>query len=63
MCQPRMTLRRGVCTCGCCGCGCGPGLHQFYSPENERECLESYREQLQRELDGVAQRIEKCECS
>jgi hypothetical protein len=45
---------------GCeCGCGCGPGLRRFVSPEEERERLESYRDQLKKELAGVEDHIKK----
>lgn len=58
MCQPGRTSRnRGTfgCTCGCCGCG--PGFRRFFSSEEERECVESYRHQLEKELAGVEEHI------
>ena len=65
MCQPGMPLRSsglGGCTCGCCGCGCGQGFRRFFSKQEIRECLESYRDQLKKELAGVEERIKECEC-
>jgi hypothetical protein len=63
MCQPRMASRfRGGCACGCCGCGCGPRSHQSFAPLNEHERLEKYRDQLQRELAAVGERIKECDC-
>lgn len=56
MCQqreiPRYTEMVG-CTCGCCGCGCGPSFRRFFSAKEEQERLETYREQLKKELAGV----------
>jgi hypothetical protein len=65
MCQPRMSSPHAGstgCTCGCCGCGCGPGFRRFFSAQEERERLESYRNQLKKELAGVEECIEECEC-
>ncbi len=65
MCQPRETVSCRCmpgCTCGCCGCGCGPGFRRFFSTQEERECLENYRDQLKKELAGVEERIKECEC-
>lgn len=47
------------CTCGCCGCGCAPSFRRFFSPKEEQECLEAYREQLSKELAGVEERIKE----
>jgi hypothetical protein len=41
------------CTCGCCGCGCGPSFRSFFSPKEEQERLETYKDQLEKELTGV----------
>lgn len=63
MCQPTRGPRNaGIwgCTCGCCGCGCSPGFRRFFSAEEERECLENYRDQLKKELAGVEERIKEC---
>jgi len=62
MCQPRIAPRSSGlagCTCGCCGWGSGPGFRQFFSAQEEREYLESYKEQLQKELAGVEERIKE----
>jgi hypothetical protein len=62
MCQPVITPRyisMPTCTCGCCGCGCGPPFRRLYSFKEERECLESYRDQLTKELAGVEERIKE----
>lgn len=62
MCQPtggqRYTGMWG-CTCGCCGCGCGPSFRRFFSSEEEQECLETYRDQLKKELAGLEERIKE----
>ncbi len=65
MCQPRKApISSGLagCACGCCGCGCGPGFRRYFSTQEERECLESYKDQLQKELAGVEERIKECKC-
>lgn len=62
MCEPRRAGRQpGVraCTCGCCGCGCGLSFRRFFSSDEERECLETYTEQLEKELSGVRERIKE----
>jgi len=60
MCQPAGSQRgfgdRG-CNCGCCGCGCGRSFRRFISAPEELECLEEYKDQLQKELAGVEERI------
>ena len=61
MCQPRLDPRTtGMvgCTCGC-GCGCGPSFRRFFTVKEEQECLKSYKEQLQKELAGVEERIKE----
>jgi len=62
MCQPGGS-RRGFgawgCNCGCCGCGCGGSFRRFFSAKEEQECLEGYRDQLQKELAGVKERIQE----
>jgi len=58
MCQPTMDPSSIVgCTCGCCGCGCGPGFRRFFSTQEQQECLESYKDQLEKELGGIEERI------
>ena len=62
MCHPRGAGRHmGMwgCTCGCCGCGCGPSFRRFFSTQEEKECLEGYRDQLKKELAGVEERIKE----
>jgi len=62
MCQPRgdqMCTGMSGCTCGCCGCGCGPSFRRFFSSKEEQECLETYRDQLKKELVGVEERIKE----
>lgn len=62
MCQPRIAPSSSglaECTCGCCGCGCGPAFRRFFSSQEQRECLESYKDQLQKELAGVEERIKE----
>lgn len=60
MCQPRQARpQRDLrsCACGCCGCGCGPHFRRFYSAGEEREWLETYTDQLKKELAGVEERM------
>ena len=60
MCEPRQGPRRPgttACTCGCCGCG--PSFRRFFSSDEERECLETYTKQLEKELSGVQERIKE----
>ncbi|UCF01358.1 MAG: hypothetical protein JSV14_13415 [Deltaproteobacteria bacterium] len=62
MCQPTITPRyvgMQMCTCGCCGCGCGPPFRRLFSLREEQERLESYRDQLAKELAGVEERIKE----
>lgn len=47
------------CTCTPCGCGCGPSFRRFFSPEEKQECLETYADQLKKELAGVTERIDE----
>jgi len=64
MCQPGTSLKTNGfagCTCGCCGCGCGPGFRRFFSAQEKQECLESYKEQLQKELSGVEECLKEVE--
>jgi len=49
-CMPIHSMRR-------IGCGCR--FRQFLSPEEEVERLESYKEQLKREVIGVETRIKE----
>ncbi len=60
MCQPREIPRymgMSGCTSGCCGCG--SSFRRFFSHKEEQECLEIYRGQLKKELDGVEERIKE----
>ncbi|HHT9138532.1 MAG TPA: hypothetical protein ACFYEK_14975 [Candidatus Wunengus sp. YC60] len=62
MCQPRGSQRAqvaGGCTCGCCRCGCGTFFRRFVSAKEEQERLEEYRDQLEKELAGVEDRIQE----
>jgi len=60
MCQSDKTMgpsaMEGKC-CGPCECGCCPPFRRYYSSQEKRERLESYRDQLKKELDGVEERI------
>ena len=61
MCQPRMApISSGLAGCTC-GCGGGPGFRRFFSTQEERECLENYRDQLKKELVGIEERVKECE--
>jgi len=45
---------RFVGVAGCtCGCGCGSSVRHFFSSEEEKKCLETYRDELNKELKGV----------
>jgi len=50
-CMPTHSMRR----IGYCGCR----FRQFLSPEEEVERLESYKEQLRKEISGVESRIKE----
>ena len=57
MCREREPRVSRSATEGSCGCGCGPSLRRFYSADEVRERLESYREELKKELAGVEERL------
>jgi hypothetical protein len=62
MCQTREIPRfagMSGCMCGCCGCGCGPSFRSFFSVKENQERLESYSDQLKKELAVVVECIEK----
>ena len=64
MCQPRARSNQaGLSGCTCtpcgCGCGCGPSFRRFFSPQEKQECLETYADQLKKELAGVTERIDE----
>ena len=40
-------------------CGCGPHFRRFMTGEEERKMLEEYREELEKELTGVQERIQE----
>jgi hypothetical protein len=49
---------------GCCGCGpvcCGPEgfVRRFISKEEKTEYLERYKEELEKEIAGVNERIQE----
>jgi len=49
-------LRHGPgCTCGCCGGGLQ--FRSFYTAEEELERLKGYKDELEKELAGVQERI------
>ncbi len=58
--KPHGSKGSGGCGCGCCGCG--HGFRRFFTAEERRESLENYKEQLKKELAGLEERIEECEC-
>ncbi len=61
MCRSRLAPRNVgeiPCTCGC-GCDRDSSFRRFSTREEELESLESYKDQLQRELAGVEQRIKE----
>ncbi len=52
MCQPKETPGY----IGMLGCSCGPLFRRFFSSKEEQERLETYRNQLKKELAGVEDR-------
>ena len=62
MCQPRgsqRTLGACGCNCGCCGFGYDMFSRHFISAKEEQKRLEEYKDQLNKELEGVEERIKK----
>lgn len=62
MCQPRTERTHsslGTCSCGCCGCGCGPSFRRYFSEKEEVEWMENYRDQLNKELAGLEERLKE----
>ena len=55
-CESEQQRVRSAAVC-VCGCGCGPSFRQFYSSKEERERLESYTDELKKELEGVEERL------
>ena len=48
------------CSCGCCGCG--SFSRRFITKKEKMECLENYREQLKKELEGLEEHIQDFSC-
>ena len=46
-------------TPGDCGCCCGPFPRRFMSTDEKQEMLEDYKDQLEKELTGVKERIQE----
>ena len=44
-----------------CGCESGPAFRRYFSTKEEKDCLENYKDQLEKELAGVRERIEEIE--
>ena len=44
-----------------CGCGCGKSFRRFYSSEEKRKCLESYSDELKKEIAAVEERLKESE--
>ena len=44
---------------GCCCCEPGLAVRRFVSSKEEAEKLESYKDQLEREIAGIDERIEE----
>ena len=45
-----------------CGCECTMFPRHFISSKEKKEMLENYKDQLQKELQGIEECIKKCEC-
>jgi|GEM_PF-1291841 len=59
MCQPTTRANLvGSAPLADCGCGCGGGVRRFFSAAEEQECLESYKQQLLKEVAGVEERLD-----
>ena len=52
--EPRRVRGGATCTCGCGGCAL---FRRFYSSKEARARLESYKEELKKELEGVEERL------
>lgn len=62
MCQPKMAPREtNASDCACSCCGSGPSFRRFFTLKENIEGLESYKDQLQKELAGVEERISEIE--
>lgn len=62
MSQPRgsqRSLGAWRCNCGCCGFGYSMSFRHFISAKEEQKRLEEYKDQLNKELEGVEERIKK----
>lgn len=58
MCQPKtISARMAVCDCGCCGCG--PSSTEFFSTEEELKRLKRQQDQLESELAGIRDKINR----
>ncbi len=55
MCQAK-SVPENMGSCGC-GCGGGPLFRRFISSKEEKERLETYKNQLKNELTGVEESI------
>lgn len=53
MCQPKEHHRTSDCCC------CGPQFRRFMTSKEQQGMLEEYREQLEKELTGVKERIDE----
>jgi hypothetical protein len=59
MCQPKGAfILKGLP--GCC-CDSASQFRHFFSSKEEKECLDSYKDQLEKELAGVEERIKELE--
>jgi hypothetical protein len=60
MCQSlNRTRHLDVSGCVPCDCGCVGPFRRYYSSEEEHGHLETYREQLKKELAGVEERLDR----
>jgi hypothetical protein len=63
-CEPKPG-RRAFAVRGCgpssCDCGCGPSFRRFITSKEKLECMEEYKDQLEKELAGVKERIQELE--
>ena len=55
----RKTL--AVLACGPDCCGGGPSFRRFITSKEKQECMEEYKDQLEKELAGVKERIQEIE--
>lgn len=66
MCGSFDSTKKGSATSCSCTCGCGPSgggfTRRFWTDEEKKECLESYKSQLTKELAALDECIKEGCC-